>query len=78
MVGGSRAPKPCQAAGLGQRVQGSSASDCLALQDRPVKGAPSGRVGETMRKRYPADMTPRRGDSATASTTSTMDPAGAR
>jgi hypothetical protein len=33
----------------------SSASDCVALQDGPVKGAPSGRVAEAMAQSAPLD-----------------------
>ena len=39
----------------------SSASDCVALQGRPVKGAPSGRVAEAMAQAPPLS-TPGMGD----------------
>jgi len=34
-------------------VGASSASDCVALQDRPVKGAPCGRVATAMAQASP-------------------------
>ena len=41
------------------RIPGaSSASDCLALQGRPVKGAPSGRVAEAMAQAPPLTVPP--------------------
>jgi hypothetical protein len=36
----------------------SSASDCVALQGRPVKGAPSGRVAEAMAQAPPLTVPP--------------------